>query len=226
MIDVPQNYIHIRSGLGGANPENIFIVPLMVNQDVFGIIELASFNRFRKVEMEFIEKAAESIASTISSVKITENTRKLLEASQMAAEQLKSQEEEMRQNMEELAATQEEMHRNQKAIVENEQKTHLIFLNAFDAIVTTDEHGIIDLFNPAAEKIFGYTAQEIKGKNINLFVSGQEDILGLVGESHELKAIRKNGNSFKMRVKIKDGMVGNQKIFLGFIEDLTAEEVV
>jgi PAS domain S-box-containing protein len=235
MTDVPQDYISIKSGLGGSNPGNIFIVPLMVNQDVFGIIELASFNSFRKVELEFIEKAAESIASTISSVKITENTKMLLEASQMAAEQLKSQEEEMRQNMEELAATQEEMHRKQKSIIENEQKTRLIFLNAFDAIITTDENGIIDLFNPAAEKIFGYTAWEIKGQSIDLLVSKefatknrtnnpeQKDIFGLIGVSREIDVVRKNGNSFKMKVKMEEGLVGNQRIHLLFIEEVSSE---
>ncbi len=234
MTDIPSNYVHITSGLGGANPGNIFIAPLVANEEVLGIIEMASFQKFSKTELEFIEKTAESIASTISAVKIAEHTRRLLNDSQMAAEQLKSQEEEMRQNMEELAATQEEMHRNQKAIVENEQKTRLIFINAFDAIITFNEEGIIDLFNPAAERIFGYSYEEIKDRNINLMLSSEQAIISgdsfhsdslvaKIGETRIFDAKRRNGEWFKMRVKVEEGTVGIQKIYLAFIEDISEE---
>lgn len=111
---VPDDYIRITSGLGEDNPRSLLIVPLKLDQHVFGVVELASFNLFEEYEISFVEKLGESIASTLSNVRSAQQTKKLLDESKSSAEMMRAQEEEMRQNMEELQATQEEMARKER----------------------------------------------------------------------------------------------------------------
>ncbi|MDN4164520.1 GAF domain-containing protein [Cytophagales bacterium LB-30] len=115
--EIPKDYIQISSGMGETSPSFLMIVPLILNETIFGVIEIASLTEMPEYRREFLEKIAESIASSISSVKINERTRLLLEQSQMQAEEMRAQEEEMRQNMEELAATQEEMRRKEQEYI-------------------------------------------------------------------------------------------------------------
>ncbi|MDN5201101.1 GAF domain-containing protein [Fulvivirgaceae bacterium BMA10] len=114
LTDIPQNYVKITSGLGESTPTSLIIMPLMVNEMVEGLIEIASFDAFQEHEVAFLEKLGESIASFIQTNRINERTSVLLQEAQERAEELRAQEEEMRQNMEELAATQEEMQRKER----------------------------------------------------------------------------------------------------------------
>jgi hemerythrin-like metal-binding protein/PAS domain S-box-containing protein len=106
--EVPEDYLEITSGLGNYRPASLLICPLKYNDEIFGVMELASFSDIEEHQISFIEKISESIASTIAAVRINSRTSKLLEESKEQAERLSQQEEEMRQNMEEMQATQEE----------------------------------------------------------------------------------------------------------------------
>jgi len=114
LTEIPEDYIKITSGLGDDNPKCLLLIPLVYNNVIYGIIEIASFNVYRPFEIEFIERISESIAATISSVKANIQTTTLLEQSQQQAEEMAAQEEEMRQNMEELRATQEQSARREE----------------------------------------------------------------------------------------------------------------
>lgn len=122
LTEVPDSYMNITSGLGLANPTAVLIVPLMANEEVVGVLELASFRPFEKHHISFIQKIGESIAASIHSAQINQSTRQLLEEAHQSAEQLRSAEEELKQNQEEIMATQEEMNRTISSLrKENEE---------------------------------------------------------------------------------------------------------
>ncbi|HTF18837.1 MAG TPA: GAF domain-containing protein [Chryseolinea sp.] len=114
--EVPDRFVRITSGLGDANPRFILIVPLIMNDDIVGILELASFKDFSKHEIEFVEKIGESIAFTVSAMRTTEKTQAMLKELNEQTEQMRAQEEELRQNQEELQATQETISRKYEAL--------------------------------------------------------------------------------------------------------------
>jgi signal transduction histidine kinase/putative methionine-R-sulfoxide reductase with GAF domain len=116
LAQVPDNYVKITSGLGDATPTALIIFPLIYNEEVEGVIEIASFHKFEQFEIEFLKKATESIAASISTTKTAERTRALLEETRQMSEEMKAQEEELRQNNEELQATQEEMARKLREV--------------------------------------------------------------------------------------------------------------
>jgi len=169
LTEVPQDYVKIVSGLGDANPTSVVIVPLKVNDQIFGVVEIASFSQFQDFEIEFIQKIAESIASTISSVKVNARTQHLLEESQEMTEQMRAQEEEMRQNMEELQATQEEMQRTQ---AETESTLNAIHSSLAVAEYNTD--GTVSKVNSNFLELFGYTQDEVVGEHHRIFATKQD----------------------------------------------------
>lgn len=171
--DIPNDYVNITSGLGKANPTSILIVPLLLNEAVFGVIELAFFRTLNDYEIHFIERIAENFASTLSIVKTNEKTQELLENSQLLTEQLRAQEEEMRQNVEELQTTQEEMRRTQKD-VENKEAV----MNALNLVIETDYNFIIQRSNQNIDKFLGYHISEVLGQPfVKLFDTQIEFIL-------------------------------------------------
>jgi PAS domain S-box-containing protein len=168
--DVPDSYLNITSGLGKANPRCVLLVPLLINDGIHGVMELASFNVYEDYQVNFIEKVAESIASTISTVKINVRTAKLLSESREQADVLASQEEQMRQNMEELQATQEEAARQaDKFISFTNSVNHTLIRAEYD----TD--GTLLYANTKFLKKLGYQGNsEVEGKHISMFINEKD----------------------------------------------------
>ncbi len=122
---VPDQYVNITSGLGEATPSVLLLVPLIFNDRVMGVLEVASFDAIKPYRIAFLESVGEIVASAVATVRMNVKTKQLLSQSQESTEALRAQEEEMRQNMEELQATQEEMERKAheyEAVIEEQQK--------------------------------------------------------------------------------------------------------
>ncbi len=158
LTEIPNGYIEITSGLGESNPSSLAIIPLLIDEKVLGVIEIASFNEFVPHQIEFLEKVAQSIASTITSVKVNIRTSELLTKTQQQAEEMLAQEEEMRQNMEELQATQEESTRRT-----NEMQSFLEALNLSSLVVEYDSQGYITSINDAYLELLNLSRDQVVG---------------------------------------------------------------
>jgi PAS domain S-box-containing protein len=158
--DIPEDYIAITSGLGDANPTSLLLVPLKLEDKVYGVIEVASFNKMEDYHIEFVEKVAQNIAATLSAVKINMETNELLEKFQQQSEEMSAQEEEMRQNMEELQATQEEAARKN-----NEMESLLHALDQSSCIVEYDEEGNIIKVNDNYLDLLNLDRSDVIGKH-------------------------------------------------------------
>lgn len=172
ITEVPEDYIRITSGLGDTNPNVLMVAPMLTsNKELEGVFEIASLKPLEPYQQDFVMQVAESVASTLSSVKINIKTAELLEASKEQAQTMAAQEEEMRQNMEELKATQEEAHRQaEKFVLLENTVNHTMIRAEFD----TD--GILLYANTKFLKKLEYTSNlEVEGKHIMMFISKKDE---------------------------------------------------
>ncbi len=125
------------------------------------------------------------------------------------------------------------------ALQEREARLRSILETAPDAIILIDERGIIESFSPAAERLFGFTADEAIGRNVNILMpspyherhdgylrhyleTGERRIIGIgrivVGQ-------RKDGSTFPMELAVGEAKVRGRRIFTGFVRDLTERQL-
>lgn len=160
LTEIPDNYIEITSGLGKSNPRALIIVPLMLEDKVLGVIEIASFNLFEPFQVDFLERLAQSIAASLTSVRESIKTSQLLARTQQQAEEMAAQEEEMRQNMEELQATQEEAARKSF-----EMNNYINAINNSAFVIEYDTKGYITFVNDKYLELLGVTREYLIGSH-------------------------------------------------------------
>ncbi|MCC5921139.1 MAG: GAF domain-containing protein [Cyclobacteriaceae bacterium] len=113
MTEIPDHYAKITSAVGESKPKWLMIMPAKVNNEIYGIIEIAGLSEFTSEKIAFLEECSSLIGNFIRATKANETNQRLLQLSEKQAMQMKEQEEAMRQQIEELSATQEEYKRNE-----------------------------------------------------------------------------------------------------------------
>lgn len=170
LYDVPHDYVKITSGLGLATPRCVVIVPLKYNENVTGVIEVASFSRLESYQVKFLEKCGEAFSAIIDSARVNQNMKQLLKSSQQQTEELRSQEEEMRQNIEELQAIQEQVARqleeNTSVTAKLEAREKVLGLTTI--LSESDLYGTITYVNEKFCAVSQYHASELIGKPHNV----------------------------------------------------------
>ncbi len=127
----------------------------------------------------------------------------------------------------------------EQEIKENEARIKAVLENVVDGIITIDEEGTVERFNPAAESIFGYSSEEVIGNNIKMLMpepfhaehdqylenylkTGKAQIIGL---GREVIGLKKNGDQFPCDLGISEVWVENQRLFTGIIRDTSERKL-
>jgi two-component system sensor kinase FixL len=124
------------------------------------------------------------------------------------------------------------------AIADNDNIIKSILANAPDAMIGTDDQGVVISFNGAAEALFGYTSAEVVGRNVSLLMPPPDremhekymakyrasDQRRIIGTSRRVLGQRKNGTLFPHTLHVAEARVGGQRVFNGFLRDLTEQE--
>ena len=121
------------------------------------------------------------------------------------------------------------------ALRDSEERLRAILETAVEGIITIDEHGLIESFNPSAEKIFGYPAAEAIGQNVKLLMPApyrqehdgylknyhQGGHAKIIGIGREVIGRRKDGTVFPMDLSVSEVKLASRRMFTGFVRDIT-----
>src|SRR5205823_3261792 len=99
---IPEGYIKISSGLGEGTPTNLAVMPILFEDQVLGVVELASFSRFTPVKVAFLEQLAETLGISVNAIIANSRTDALLEESQRLTAELQARSSELQARSEEL----------------------------------------------------------------------------------------------------------------------------
>ncbi|NUP61977.1 MAG: HAMP domain-containing protein [Nonomuraea sp.] len=109
MADIPPGYITISSGLGRTDPSSVIVLPIVVEEQVLGVIELASVQAFTPVHRAFLDQLMETIGVNLNTIVANARTDELLKESQRLAVELQARSEELQQQQEELQRSNAEL---------------------------------------------------------------------------------------------------------------------
>ena len=109
VADLPEGYVKISSGLGEAPPANLAVLPILFEDQVLGVIELASFTPFTPVQTDFLEQLTETLGVNFNTIIANARTDALLEESQRLTSELQARSEELQDQQVELQRSNAEL---------------------------------------------------------------------------------------------------------------------
>jgi PAS domain S-box-containing protein len=128
-----------------------------------------------------------------------------------------------------------ERKRHEQAVIEVAARLRAVVDTAVDGVILIDAQGLIQMFNPACERLFGYRADEVIGENVKMLMPGSyreehDSYLAnyhrtgerkIIGIGREVIGQRKDGSTFPMDLSVGEAKQQGQSIFVGMIHDLS-----
>ncbi len=224
ITDVPDDYINMNIGETFAKPACLMIVPLVSNDNLYGVLEIASLKLLYSEEQEFVKIVSSNFASVISNIYNHKKTLKLLEQAEELSEKLKLKSDELESYALELEKNQFEVKKvNQKLekqmfaldqtakeLILSEKKLQTILQNSSEVIAIFDEDSSLKYISPSCINILGYFDYELLGFGIYKFFY-PEDIENL---KTTFSLLFVSGNESERILQIKMKLKNKQNIFL------------
>ncbi|MEU9044287.1 MULTISPECIES: HAMP domain-containing protein [unclassified Kitasatospora] len=107
--DLPAGYVSVSSGLGRAEPLSVIVLPIVVEEQVLGVMELATVHSFTQVHRDFLDQLMETIGVNVNTIVANARTDELLGESQRLTAELQTRSQELQSRQEELQASNAEL---------------------------------------------------------------------------------------------------------------------
>lgn len=204
----PANYVRIGSSLGDATPRAIAVLPIVRNDRLLGVLELATFESFGAKEQALLDGLLPVLAMNVDILERNAKTHKLLEETRAQATAMQEQAATLEEQAVELEAQQD-------ALKDTEAWYRSIIESAPDGMLVSNARGTITLANPKLEAMFGYAVGELTGQPIETLVPdtlrgahvSMREGYAAKGTSREmgalnrdLQGVRKDGSRFAVEV--------------------------
>jgi signal transduction histidine kinase/HAMP domain-containing protein/CheY-like chemotaxis protein len=121
ITDAPSDYVRISSGLGEVTPTNIVVLPILFEEQVLGVIELASLTSHSEIHETFLEQLMETLGVVLNTIMANMRTEQLLQQSQSLTQELQTQSEELQRRQEDLKRSNTELEQQAKSLRASEE---------------------------------------------------------------------------------------------------------
>ncbi|NJL12650.1 MAG: GAF domain-containing protein [Microscillaceae bacterium] len=175
ITDIPPNYTHIASVLGRAEPNTLLLVPIRIEEEVNGVLELVSFKPYQPHEVEFIESLAKRIGGALISVQAEEKARMLIEASENMAQEAQAREAELQEQLKSYQYWLEQFEQRLKSLTERTDIYQAILSKVYRGVIITNEKFRIILVNDYILKRFNYREEDLQEKPLEVLLETDYD---------------------------------------------------
>ncbi|MBP8019273.1 MAG: PAS domain S-box protein, partial [Hylemonella sp.] len=231
----PADYVRIRSSLGDATPRTIVALPVIRNDRLLAVVELAMFDDFDANDQALLNGILPILAMSVEILERSAKTQRLLYESQEQAKRMETQANLLEEQASKLTAQQD-------ALKATEAWYRRVIESAPDGMVVADVRKQIILANPHVEQMFGYPAGEIQNKDVVSLIAPVS--MGVLNEmvqaalhvsestrtedaAVEIQGIRKDGTEFPLEIGLSrlPALYGQEVNLCIVLRDITARKL-